>query len=433
LKWFGSSGVRGVSFEDFSIELSMRIGYATGSRYRDIVIGRDGRITGQIFLSAISSAIMSMGANACDVGILPTPSLAYATRDRDCGVMITASHNPPEYNGVKLWNPDGSSFDTRQMEDIESLMMSEHELADWSSVGSLKTDSNAIHDHSEGILARVGESKIKVVVDCANGPASLITPYVLENMGCRVTTLNAQIDGSFPGRPAEPAEENLSALRNAVLHAHADLGIAHDGDADRMVAIDDKGRYAGGDVLLKVFAKQVGAKSIVAPIDATMVLEDWFSDRLYRTRVGDAFVSEKVKERNADFGGEPSGTWIFPEMSLCPDGIFAAAKLVEICAKKRLSELVDSVPSLPMIKETISFKSSIRDEIISNLNEKIASVESTEVDRTDGYRLRFEDGWALIRLSGTEPKIRIAVEARTMQRAKEIMERMMKVARSCLK
>ena len=432
MKWFGSSGIRGVAFEEFTLDLACRIGRAVGSDYRDAVIGRDARTTGQIFSSAVSSAMMSVGADVCDLGVLATPTLAYAARTRKCGVMVTASHNPPEYNGIKLWNPDGSSFDTPQMEDVESGMEKGVREAEWKSIGHLSEDKNAIADHMSRILSIVGKAKLSVVVDCANGPASLITPQVLREMGCKVISLNATLDGSFPGRPAEPTEENLSSLKGEVRKSGSDLGIAHDGDADRMVAVDDKGRYVGGDLLLKIFAKELGAKSMVAPVDATMLLEDWYGSKLHRTRVGDAFVSEKVKQSKADFGGEPSGTWVFPKMSLCPDGIFAAAKLAEICSGKRLSELVDKTPSLPMLKETIKFDQSKRRTIQSALGKNIKSIKSDEVDTTDGFRLSFEDGWALIRLSGTEPKMRVVVEARTSDRAKAIMSSMKEVARRSL-
>lgn len=432
MKWFGSSGIRGVVFRDFTLDLASRIGFAVGSIHDDISIGRDARLTGQIFSSAVSAALMGAGADVCDVGIVTTPTLAYAARYKRCGVMVTASHNPPEYNGIKLWNRDGSSFDTEQMEKIESLMeIGPHEV-DWKSIGTLTEDRGAISSHSERILSVVGKAEASVVVDCANGPASLITPQVLREMGCKVKAINATLDGSSPGRPGEPTEENLSSLMSAVVKENADLGIAHDGDADRMVAVDDRGRFVGGDLLLKIFAKELGAKSMVAPVDATMLLDDWFGGRLYRTRVGDAFVSEKVKQRKADFGGEPSGTWVFPKISLCPDGIFAAAKLAEICSGKRLSELVDRTPSLPMIKETIKFDQSKKRTIQSALEKSISSMRSVEVDSTDGFRLRYEDGWALIRLSGTEPKMRIVVEARSSDRAKAIMESMKEIARRAL-
>lgn len=410
----------------------MKIGFATGLDNGDIVIGRDARSTGRLFSSAVSSALLSVGANVCDLGILTTPTLAYATRDRDCGLIITASHNPPEYNGIKLWNPDGSSFGTEQMRALESRMEGDIAPAQWNEVGTFSEYEDAISDHSERILSLIGKAEIKVVVDCANGPAALITPAVLEEMGCEVIAINSTLDGRFPGRPGEPTEENLSVLKKTVVESEADLGIAHDGDADRMVAVDDTGRYAGGDVLLKLFAKETGAKSMVAPIDASMVLEDQFGEKLYRTKVGDIYVSERIREEHADFGGEPSGTWVFPDVSLCPDGIFAAAKLVEICADRRLSEIIDGIPTLPMLKETIFYPAKEKQKIISCLNTEFSSFDEKDIDATDGYRVNLMNGWGLIRLSGTEPKIRIIAEAREMNQAKEIMTRMKEIAVRCI-
>jgi len=432
LRLFGSSGIRGVAFKEFALDLAMGIGKAVGSEYNGVILGRDARLTGRLFSGAVSSALMSVGAEVCDAGIVTTPTLAYTARSRDAGIMITASHNPPEYNGIKLWNPDGSSFGTMQMTNIEARLNGDISDADWKNVGHMTHYGQATDDHKEHILSLVEPAELKVVVDCANGPASLITPYILDEMGCQVITVNSQLDGRFPGRPGEPTEENLKALIGAVIDLNADLGIAHDGDADRMVAVDDRGRYAGGDDLLKVFATETGARSIAVPVDATMLLDDKFGRSIHRTRVGDVYVSEKIKETGADFGGEPSGTWVFPNVSLCPDGIFAAAKLVEICRDRRLSDIIDEMPSLPMMKETLRFEAANRDRIQESLEREVSSLKKAEIDTTDGVRARFEDGWALIRLSGTEPKMRITVEAREIKRAEEIMETAMEIARRCL-
>src|SRR4030042_3255163 len=190
-------------------------------------------------------------AAGCDIyiaGLVTTPTLAEAARLLDAGVMITASHNPPEYGGIKLWNPDGSGFNVSQSNDIEKLLESRNfELKPWNEVGGRHILPEAISSHAERILDKAKESKLKVVVDCANGPAFTITPVVLQRMGCKVVTINSNSDGHFPGRPPEPVDENLTDLKSAVVSMKADLGIAHDGDADRMVAVDDKGMFLGGD------------------------------------------------------------------------------------------------------------------------------------------------------------------------------------------
>src|SRR6266508_2798824 len=176
-------------------------------------------------------------------------------------------------------------------------------------------------------------------------------------MGCEVVALNAQTDGHFPGREPEPTEENLRLLMSTVPAAKADLGIAHDGDGDRMVAVDHEGRFVGGDALLVLFAKREVRRGLVVPVDASMVLEDTLPKAtIWRTRVGDVYVAAELKRRGADFGGEPSGTWIFPKTSYCPDGVYAAARLVSLVAEHPLASLVGGIPRYPVIRGAIALR-----------------------------------------------------------------------------
>jgi phosphoglucosamine mutase len=336
--------------------------------------------------------------------------------------MVTASHNPPEYIGIKLLNPDGSGFGLDQSSAIEEIIESRaFRLAPWDEVGIRRAFPDAADTHACRIQWAVGESKLKVVVDCANGPASDITPIVLQRMGCKVITLNSNIDGHFPGRPPEPIDENLTDLKNAVVSMKADLGIAHDGDADRMVAIDDKGVFLGGDQLLALFAKRFAKKKVVVTVDTSMVIDDYIDAKVIRTRVGDVFVSEEVKKSKAEFGGEPSGTWIFPDQTFCPDGVLAAARLVELASKKKLSELRAKVPIYPILRGAVSYNPQFKEMVLRNLDKAMGALKCDELLTLDGYRLQFEDGWALVRPSGTEPKIRLLAEARTEKRATSIM------------
>jgi phosphoglucosamine mutase len=274
--------------------------------------------------------------------------------------------------------------------------------------------------------------KLKVVVDCANGPASAITPRVLQRMGCKVVTVNSNPDGHFPGRPPEPVDENLGDLKRAVVTMKADLGIAHDGDADRMVAIDDKGRFLGGDQLLALFAKKYAKRKIVVTVDASMAIDDYVDAKVIRTRVGDVFVSEEVKKTKAEFGGEPSGTWVFPDQTFCPDGVLAAARLVELAYKKKLSELRKKVPVYPILREAIRYDSKFKAIILKKLEREMKSIECEKLLTLDGFRLQFKDGWALVRPSGTEPKIRYLAEARTEKRAKDIMDMISQTVERCV-
>ena len=431
---FGSSGVRGIVNKEFTPELATMIGMAVGSHAKRAVIGMDSRTSGPMVEAAVASGLMATGCDVFHAGIITTPTLAEAARSMSCGVMITASHNPPEYAGIKLWNPDGMGFGITQSEKVESLVLSKKfKLAAWDAVGKRHSFPEAVENHAGRILKGVGTSKLKVVVDCANGPASTITPLVLQRMGCKVITINSNIDGHFPGRSPEPVDENLTDLKRSVVSMKADLGIAHDGDADRMVAIDDKGVFLGGDQLLALFAKRYAKRKVVVAVDTSMAVNDFVGVKVVRTRVGDVFVSEEVKKIKADFGGEPSGTWIFPDQSYCPDGILAAARLVEMASKKKLSELRKRVPVYPIIREAVRYDPKFKEVVLRNLEKEMDAIECDELLTLDGYWLQFKDGWALVRPSGTEPKIRYLAEARTENRAKQIIGTVSSVVKRCAK
>jgi len=430
---FGSSGIRGIANQAITSESALRIGRAVGSGYNNIVVGHDTRIAAEMIEYGVISGLLSMGCRVTRVGMVATPTLAHAARDYDCGIMVTASHNPPEYIGVKLFNPDGMAFDSGQQKTTERASDDEHpKLASWDEIRQVRQDENAVADHISTILSSVeiAEGKrISVVVDCGCGAASLTTPYLLREMGCDVITLNCQPDGFFPGRSSEPKDESLTALKSVVLSTKADLGIAHDGDADRMVAVDDRGRFVSNDKLLAFFGKHEAKRSMVVPVDTSMLIDAVLPDiEITRTRVGDVFVSEEIKRKNADFGGEASGTWIFPKISYCPEAIYAAARLVEILSRgggdsgddsgrgggsgrdggERWSDQLSLMPEYEIKRGSIPYHGEM-----ARIEEELRSLEFLEIGTIDGIRLTFADSWALVRASGTEPLIRITVEGET--------------------
>jgi phosphoglucosamine mutase len=427
---FGSSGIRGLGNVDVTPQLALWVGMAIGELYGDTVIGRDPRLTGPMLDHALSAGVMSSGAAAWDAGLVSTPTLARGARSYACGVVITASHNPAPYNGIKLWNPDGMAFDEDQQGEIEdALDRNQFSPPAWNRIGRISSRPDLVQEHVDAILKEVGPAKVRVVVDCGCGATCTITPFLLRQMGCNVIAMNAQADGHFPGRDPEPTEENLVGLAATVRATKADLGIAHDGDGDRMVAMDRAGRFVGGDLLLALFARREVRKGLVVPVDASMVLSDLLPNAtIWRTRVGDVYVAAELKRRGADFGGEPSGTWIFPKATLCPDGVFAAAKLVSIVAEQPLDLLVKEIPRYPVLRGSIAYSASDRVAIESRLDAALRNL-GADVSTLDGWRLQFDDGWALARFSGTEPKIRILAESRDERRAKEIYSRVLSSAK----
>ncbi len=395
------------------------MGQALATFLEDVVVGRDVRESGVPLQSALMAGLTSGGAAVHDCGVVTTPTVAHLASKFDGGAIVTASHNPPEYNGLKLWSPSGMAFDEELRRRLEEAMESTPSHEGWEEVGQVYGYQGALEEHKDRILAAVQPSDIKVALDCGNGTTSLLTPFVLREMGCDLVTIHCHPDGTFPGRGAEPTEEALEGLRRTASRSRCDVGVAHDGDGDRMVAVDEKGVVIKPEKLLILFARAIKARKVAVPVDASMVLEDTLGrDRVIRTRVGDVFVAEAVLKEEADLGGEASGTWIFPEYALCPDGIYAAAYLCSILQQGTLGSLLEDVPEYPLLRGSVVYQPTQRRD--EKLEEELASLDVEAVSRLDGWRLEFEDGWALVRPSGTEPKIRITAEARKEGRAREI-------------
>jgi len=427
MQLFGTSGIRRIADKEL-LELALKVGLAVGKVYDNVVVGCDTRTSSDAVKHAFISGLLAAGSRCSDAGVIPTPTLALAAREFKAGAMITASHNPPEYNGIKLVNADGSAFDAEQRAQIESMILSNPiSAAPWPEIKRSSIYGGAVEKHIEHILQDfTGELKAKVVLDCDCGAASVISPLLLKSMGCEVVALNCCPSGFFP-HDIEPTEANLEDLIRATKELGADVGIAHDGDADRMMTVDDRGRFIPGDKLLALFAQQLGAREVVTTIDASMAIDEMgFS--VTRTPVGDIYVSEELK-KGGDFGGEPSGSWVFPDNSLCPDGVYAAACIVAIASQQKLSQLVDNIPSLPILRGSITGEGLT----VSDLRKRLLIMEPLSVSDIDGIKLDFEDGWLLVRPSGTEPKVRITVEAKTETRVHQIYDSGAMMIMECIK
>jgi phosphoglucosamine mutase len=416
MQLFGTSGIRGIVNREL-VNLAFKVGMAVGETYHSVVIGSDTRTSGDVLKHAVISGLLAAGAGYDDAGIVPTPTLAYITREYDAGIIITASHNPPEYNGMKLVNPDGSAFDASQRKQLEESVAGDNFIiAPWVEMKGSSIRSGAIEEHIDRILQDFpAKLKLKVVVDAGCGAASLVTPRLLEKLGCEVITQDCHPCGCFP-RGIEPTESNLKKLMETTKENGADLGIAHDGDADRMMAVDDKGRFIPGDSLLAIFARLVGAKEMVTTVDASMAIDEMeFNAR--RVRVGDVYVSEELRN-GGNFGGEPSGSWVFPSISFCPDGIYAAAQIASIASRQKLSELVDSIPVYPILRGDVSSNG----VVIADLESRLITLKSLSTSNVDGIKLNFKDGWLLVRASGTEPIIRLTAESNSEKRVRQLYD-----------
>jgi len=430
---FGTSGVRGPVGETVTADLALSIGRAVATDGAStVLVGRDARETGGFLADAAAAGLAECGADVIDLGRVATPTLARSIGrlDADAGVVVTASHNPAPDNGLKLWTPSGQAFDTDRRERIADIVDREaYQFADWDATGDRRHDSTATVAHERALSAAVDADPIDgldVVVDVGNGVGG-VTADALVELGADVTTLNAQPDGSFPGRPSEPTAETLTALCGQVGSGDADLGIAHDGDADRMLAVDETGAFVPKDVLLALFARRAVAAAdggrVAVPVDTSRCVDDAVAaagGEVVHTKVGDVFVAAAAAEPGAVFGGEPSGAWIWPDETLCPDGPLAACKLAALVGGHGpLSELVGSVDTYPLARDNVAVddKSGVMERVAAGIR-----ADFDRVDTTDGVRVDTDDGWVLIRASGTQPLVRVTAEAGTEAAAERLRE-----------
>ena len=436
-KLFGTSGIRGKIGSEVTCELALNVGkslaYYLGNEGR-VVLGYDTRNTNQMLDQAICAGLLESGVDVIKIGMVPTPLVGYATEklDADAGIMLTASHNPSQYNGIKLWNKNGMAYTSVQEEKIEEIYADkQYSSVSWDKVGNLSFNEEIKGQYIDDLVAMVDiEKGLKVVVDCASGAGSEISPLVFRKAGCEVTTLNSQPDGFFPGRNPEPNAENLQTLMKTVVAIGADLGIAHDGDADRMITVDENGEISPFDSLLALISKEFDG-DVVTTVDAGLCMDESVKGEVFRTPVGDVNVAEVIIEKDAAFGGEPSGTWLHPDFCMCPDGILSGLRMAELVSKKgKLSDLLAEIPSYPNIREKITCSKEAKVKVMENMEGllKDAFDDIADVNSLDGVRLTFaDDSWVLVRPSGTEDYIRITLESRDAQRADEIKEICVKI------
>ena len=426
---FGTSGVRGRVGGEITAELALHVGRALATDGADtVVLGRDARESGRTLSRAVSAGVTECGGDVIDVGVQPTPTVARSVvrEEADAGVVVTASHNPAPDNGIKLWAADGRAFGEDANDRIAELVREEtFDLAAWDELGEHCQLEGARDHHERALYESVAlPDDLAVVVDLGNG-VGRVTADALHAAGCDVETLNAQRDGRFPGRPSEPTAANCETACAVVEATGADLGIIHDGDADRMMAIDERGRFVPGDALLALFARREAdaGDRVAVPVDTSLLVADALADvgaEVTYTPVGDAYVAAETTKPDVVFGGEPSGAWIWPTQTRCPDGPLAACTLAALVgAEGSLAAMIDDLPEYPIRRESV--QSDAKAAIIEHVAE-IATGEYEDVSTLDGIRVETEAGWFLVRASGTEPLVRITAEARDERDADSLFE-----------
>jgi len=434
---FRAYDVRGVFNVELTVDTAAKIGAAFGTYLNGkgrVLVGRDVRTSSPLIESAFNSGLASTGVDVVSIGMVPIPVANFKTwfGDFDAGAYITASHNPPEYNGIRLRRGDGSGYTEENQAVWKIYLEDKIKYADWSAIGSVSSliSEETINEYKSYLLDRISiKRKLKPVLDVGNGAAHHTVPLVLTEAGLDVSVINGEPDGTFPGRPSEPNDSTLTDLKKKVVEEKADFGAGYDGDGDRVIFVDDKGRTVQTEKIGVILARDILSRKkggvIIANVSCSMIVEEEIEKLggvVERVRVGDVFVCEAIKKHEAIFALETSAHLFIPEFYIFDDPILATLLLASALSEhgERLSEMVDEIPSYPYQEKNFKCDDAIKFEVMEQVKATLKE-GGYEMDLTDGVKVNFEDGWLLLRPSNTNPLIRMAAEARAEKRLQELV------------
>lgn len=422
---FGSSGIRGVVgeslTEDFCYEVARAIGTLLPQNAR-VCIATDTRTSREVISNAIITGLCSTGINVTELGILPTPVLAFVTRNMGftTGIMVTASHNPHQFNGIKLFNADCIGYSRAQERAIEKVY---HQRVFRNGLrGSLNHNTEAQKIYYDFICDRFSHENLghnlKIAVDAGNGAAAGFASELFCRLGLNVLPVNDVPDGTFPGRDPEPREDTLKGTINSVRQHDADLAVCFDGDADRVVFLDREGFLGFNEMITfisRLAVKRSGKKTVISTVESGKILELALNDLgadVVRGRVGDVHVAHLTRQLNAAIGVEPVGIYLMPEIGFYPDPIYAALTLLsQIDRPEQIRDFFKGIPRLYFAQDKVPCSDNAKATVMEMVKDNASIFEARQANALDGLRLEFDDSWILIRPSGTEPLIRVSVES----------------------
>jgi phosphomannomutase/phosphoglucomutase len=445
---FGTNGIRGVVNEVMTPDFAVKMGEAIGTFFegKKIFVGCDGRTSNQMLSKAVIVGLMSTGCTVYYIGLAPTPAVQYAVKyfGADGAIIVTASHNPPQYNGIKVVDSSGVEIFEEKEKKIEEIYRSQKfNLVSWDKLGRVIRYPDVLEVYKEGVKKQVdveaiSKAKFKVVVDPANGVGALVIPYLLRELGCEVRTINAQIDGSFPGRLSEPRIERLKDLSDNVKSTGANLGVALDGDADRSIFVDEKGTAHWGEKTGAVFAEYIVKRNpravVVTPISSSKLIEDIVkkhNGKLVWTKVGSTTVTRVMLKEKGTISFEDNGGVFYGPHQAVRDSAMATALMLEVLAKtgKSLSQLIAELPEYHIVKTNIECPDNLKTKVLALVLQKTKECERLTID---GIKVFRGEASVLIRPSGTEPIFRVYSEGRTREAAEELANWGIKLVKSAL-
>ena len=424
-----ASGLRGIAKDHFTPELIDKYisAFITTQNIKSCVIGRDGRPSGKQISQCVIDSFHKNGINVENCGLATTPTMQVMTEKEhyDGGIVITASHNPSEFNGLKFLQSDGTFLSPEQCEELFKAVDQNVSIVQPDSLGVVSDYSTANEEHIEKVLAamcidtdNIRKNKFKVVIDCVNGAGSFILPMLCEKLGCEVITINCNGNGDFTRTP-EPLAENLNELEQKVIDVGADVGFATDPDGDRLSIVSNKGNAIGEEYTLVLAVKNYlnYQKSIVATNLSTSMMLESIANETIRTKIGEAHVVQKMNELNIPIGGEGNGGVILKEVHLGRDSLVAISMILSLLSSsgKSISDEISNIPQYLMIKDKIL----IDDKIDFDSLETI--FDCNEINKIDGIKFIWPNKWIHIRKSNTEPIIRIFAEAKNQDEVNELI------------
>ena len=445
-KFFGTNGIRGVFPDDFNLEFihDMTLSIGTYFEKGPILIGYDGRDSSPLICKIITSTLNSIGINCNIAGLVPTPCLEYAVKSLGYsgGIMITASHNPPQYNGIKPAGKDGVEISREDELLIEDIYLKKNWLSNPEKWGTTEEETRSIETYLNGIKSHVNskliESKsFKVVLDLGNGAQAVTAPNFCKKVNCETILVNETIDGKFPGRGSEPTPQNLSVLSKTVIENQANFGIAFDGDGDRSIFCDNLGNILTGDksalMLIQHILNQNPNSLVVTCLNSgsnTELFAEKYNSKVIRTKVGSVEVSRKMLSTNALIGFEENGGFMFGKHNQVRDGCMSLALMLDLLAiaDNTLSDQISKLPQSFTTKDKIQCSSQDAKQIISSLK-----TEFPESDLSDGIKIIIDSkNWVMIRPSGTEPIVRIYAESESQEKLEALMIKFLQKVKSII-
>ncbi len=441
---FGTSGVRGVFGKDLTLNLCRDVASSLGTILPGgarVCIANDSRTSGPAIKEAVIDGLAACGIETADLGLLPTPALALLTREMrfDTGIMITASHNPPEFNGLKLFNADSLGYSRELEEQIEAIYRrKQFRKAPRAPAGAGQGMRETYLKAVQGRLPPQGlNQRLKIVVDPGNGAASGFASWIFTQLGLNVLPVNDYPDGRFPGRSPEPKEDTLGKTIALLQDSGSDLAVCFDGDADRVVFCDREGFVGFNEAVAfisRLAVQESGKKVVATTVETGRLLEMATSNlgvKVYRGRVGDADVAHLALENDAALGVENVGVYILPRMGYYPETIFAALTL--LCHIQDAGEIRDFFRKMPPLffdKGRVTCPNEEKARLMEVIAQQASGFGAVSVNTLDGVRMEFADSWMLIRASGTEPVIRVLAESPSAERTAELIDKGVKLVQS---